>query len=110
MSEGRKTLTRYTIEAQQRHPQASGIFSSLLNAVATAVKIISNHVNKGALVGSLGSFEAVGSGAAINLSGRVVQKLDAIANEAMQRECEWGGHLAALAPEGASRMSSSPRC
>lgn len=108
MSEGRKTLTRYTIEAQQRHPHASGIFSSLLNAVATAVKIIANHVNKGALVGSLGSFEAVGSGAAINLSGRVTQKLDTIANEAMQRECEWGGHLAALAPEGLEGFIPTP--
>ena len=108
MSEGRKTLTRYTIEAQQRHPNASGIFSSLLNAVATAVKIIANHVNKGALVGSLGSFEAVGSGAAINLSGRVTQKLDTIANEAMLRECEWGGHLAALAPEGLDGFIPTP--
>jgi fructose-1,6-bisphosphatase len=108
MSEGRKTLTRYTIDAQRRHPQASGMFSSLLNAVATAVKIIANNVNKGALIGSLGSFEAVGSGAAINLTGRVTHKLDTIANEAMQRECEWGGHLAALAPEGLDGFIPTP--
>ncbi len=108
MSEGRKTLTRYTIEAQQRHPAASGIFSSLLNAIATAVKVIANTVNKGALVSSLGSFEAVGSGAAIHLCGQVTQKLDTIANEAMLRECEWGGHLAALAPEGLNGFIPTP--
>ncbi len=47
--EARKTLTRYTIESEHRHPGSTGEFSGLLNAVATAVKIISNQVSRGAL-------------------------------------------------------------
>src|ERR1019366_5499030 len=49
--EERKTLTRYTIEAEHRHPGSTGDFSGLLNAVATAVKIISNQVGRRAMVG-----------------------------------------------------------
>ncbi len=49
MREARKTLTRYTIESEHRHPGSTGEFSGLLNAVATAVKIISNQVSRGAL-------------------------------------------------------------
>src|ERR1039458_5683536 len=55
MPEERKTLTRYTIESEHRHPGSTGDFSGLLNAVATAVKIISNQVGRGALAGTLGS-------------------------------------------------------
>ncbi|MEW5887688.1 MAG: class 1 fructose-bisphosphatase [Pseudomonadota bacterium] len=93
MYEGRKTLTRYTIEQEHRHPHATGDFSGLLNAIATAVKIIANQVNKGALIGALGS---AGSE---NAQGEVQKKLDVISNEVMVRETEWGGHLAAMASE-----------
>ncbi len=55
MPDERKTLTRYTIESEHRHPGSTGDFSGLLNAVATAVKIISNQVSRGALAGTLGS-------------------------------------------------------
>ena len=55
MPKERKTLTRYTIECEHRHPGSTGDFSGLLNAVATAVKIISNQVSRGALAGTLGS-------------------------------------------------------
>jgi len=90
----RKTLTRYTIESEHRHPGSTGEFSGLLNAVATAVKIISNQAGRGALVGPLGS-----AGAA-NTQGEVPKKLDLISNEVMISETEWTGHLAAMAPEG----------
>ena len=53
--EARKTLTRYTIESEHRHPGSTGEFSGLLNAVATAVKIISNQVSRGALASAAGS-------------------------------------------------------
>jgi fructose-1,6-bisphosphatase I/sedoheptulose-1,7-bisphosphatase len=59
MQHGRITLTRYTIEAEHKHPGASGEFSGLLNSLATAIKIISNQVNKGALVGALGNAGAM---------------------------------------------------
>ena len=91
--EERRTLTRYTIESEHRHPGSTGDFSGLLNAVATAVKIISNQVNRGALAGALGSAGAE------NVQGEVQKKLDLISNEVMIGETEWAGHLAAMASE-----------
>jgi len=91
--EERKTLTRYTIESEHRHPGSTGEFSGLLNAVATAVKIISNQVSRGALAGALGSTGAD------NGQGDAHKKLDLISNEVMIGETEWTGHLAAVASE-----------
>ncbi len=93
MREERKTLTRYTIESEHRHPGSTGDFSGLLNSVATAVKIISNQVGRGALVGALG-----GAGVE-NVQGEVQKKLDLISNDVMIGETEWTGHLAAMASE-----------
>jgi fructose-1,6-bisphosphatase len=93
MREARKTLTRYTIESEHRHPGSTGDFSGLLNSVATAVKIISNQVGRGALVGALGSAGVE------NVQGEVQKKLDIISNEVMVGETEWSGHLAAMASE-----------
>ena len=93
MREERKTLTRYTIEAEHRHPGSTGDFSGLLNAVATAVKIISNQVSRGALAGALG-----GAGSA-NAPGEVTKRLDLISHDVMIGETEWTGHLAAMASE-----------
>ncbi|MGH8921609.1 MAG: class 1 fructose-bisphosphatase, partial [Actinomycetes bacterium] len=93
MSEGRTTLTRYTIEHEHLHEDSTGDFSGLLNAVATAAKIISNQVSKGALVGALGSAEAE------NVQGEVQQRLDVISNDVVIGETEWAGHLAGMASE-----------
>lgn len=93
MSEGRKTLTRYTIEQEHLHPEPTGDFSGLLNAIATAAKIISNQVNKGALIGALGSAGTE------NVQGEVQKKLDILSNEIVIGQTEWAGHLAAMASE-----------
>ena len=102
--EERRTLTRYTIESEHRHPGSTGDFSGLLNAVATAVKIISNQVNRGALVGALGS--AGGQ----NVQGEVQKRLDLISNEVMIGETEWAGHLAAMASEEMQDIYPIPEC
>jgi fructose-1,6-bisphosphatase I/sedoheptulose-1,7-bisphosphatase len=101
---GRKTFTRYTIEQEHRHEDRhpTGQFSGLLNAVATAIKIIANHVNKGALVGTLGT---AGSE---NVQGEVQKKLDVISNEVMISQTEWGGFLAALVSEEMSGVYRVP--
>ena len=102
MREERKTLTRYTIECEHRHPGSTGDFSGLLNAVATAVKIISNQVGRGALAGTLGSAGME------NVQGEVQKKLDLISNEVMVGETEWTGHLAAMASE--EMEAPAPSC
>lgn len=91
----RITLTRFTIEKEheQRERNPTGEFSGLLNAVATAVKIIANQVNKGALVGALGSAGTE------NVQGEVQKRLDVISNEVMVGQTEWTGYLSAMASE-----------
>ena len=97
MPQGRITLTRYTIEEEHKHPGASGEFSGLLNSLATAIKIISNQVNKGALVGALGN--AGGDGVSVNVQGEVQKKLDVMSNDVMLHENQWNGHLSGMASE-----------
>ncbi len=96
MSGHLKTLTRYLIETRREHgEQATGDLNGLINAVTTAMKIIANQVNKGALVGALGNHAEN----AVNVQGEVQKKLDVISNDAMISETEWVGHLAGLASE-----------
>jgi fructose-1,6-bisphosphatase I len=91
-----KTLTRYIIEQDHLHPGVSGEFSGLLSSIATAIKIISNQVQRGALIGSLGN--ATGD-SAVNVQGEVQKKLDVLSNDVMLRENEWSGHVAGMASE-----------
>lgn len=102
MGEGRKTLTRYTIEHEHRHADSTGDFSGLLNAIATAVKMISNNVSKGALVGALGSADVE------NVHGEVQKKLDVISNEIVISETEWAGHLGGMASEESAEFIPIP--
>jgi fructose-1,6-bisphosphatase I len=70
------TITQFIIE-EQRKIVATGDFTSLLNDVVTACKVISNAVNQGALVGVLGT---AGSE---NVQGETQKKLDIISNDVM---------------------------
>ena len=93
MHNGRTTLNKFIIEEQRRAPGATGEFSSLLNDLVTACKVIAQTVSRGALAGVLGSAERV------NVQGEEQKKLDVLANEILLHHCEWGGHLAAMASE-----------
>jgi fructose-1,6-bisphosphatase I len=93
MQDGRTTLTQFIIEEQRHVAGATGDFTGLLNDIATACKVISNAVSKGALVGVLGNAGAE------NVQGEVQKKLDVISNDVMLRSNEWAGHLAAMASE-----------
>jgi len=87
------TVTQFIIEEQRKISNASGDFTSLLNDIVTACKVISNSVEKGALIGTLGS---AGSE---NIQGETQKQLDLITNEVMIKSNEWAGHLAAMASE-----------
>ena len=87
------TITQFIIEEQRRIAGATGDFTSLLNDIVTACKVISNYVNHGALVGVLGS---AGSE---NIQGETQKKLDVISNDVFIKSNEWAGHLAAMASE-----------
>ncbi len=87
------TITQFLIEEQRRLPAATGDFTSLLNDIVTACKVISNAVNQGALIGVLGSAETE------NVQGETQKKLDIITNEVFIQSNEWAGHLAGMASE-----------
>lgn len=93
MHHNRTTITQFLIEEQRHIQGATGDFTSLLNDIVTACKVISNLVNHGALVGILGSAETE------NVQGEAQKKLDVIANQIFIQSNEWAGHLAAMASE-----------
>ena len=96
-----QTITQFIIE-EQRRTSGSGDFSLLLNDTLVACKNISSAVNKGALIGVLGT---AGSE---NVQGETQKKLDIISNDMMLDANIWGGHLAAMASEEMEEIYSIP--
>ncbi|MFG6447815.1 class 1 fructose-bisphosphatase [Roseateles sp. BYS180W] len=92
MSEGRTTLSKFLIEQLREHPEGADL-GALLVDVAAAVKSIAAMTAKGALGGFLGALEHT------NVQGEQQKKLDVLADEAVQRACDWGGQLAGLVSE-----------
>ncbi len=103
MHNHRTTITQFIIEEQRHIAGATGDFTSLLNDIVTACKVISNLVNHGALVGVLG---AAGTE---NVQGEDQKKLDVISNEVFLKTNEWAGHLAAMASEEMEEVYQIPR-
>lgn len=87
-----ETITQFIIE-EQRRVGGNGDFTALLNDVFTSCKAISGAVNKGDLIGVLGSADSE------NVQGETQKKLDIISNDMMIDANIWGGHLAAMASE-----------
>ena len=87
------TITQFIIEEQRQIQGATGEFTSLLNDIVTACKVISNMVNQGELIGVLGT---AGSE---NVQGETQKKMDIISNEVFMKSNEWAGHLSAMASE-----------
>nr|QJA18298.1 fructose-1,6-bisphosphatase [Monochamus alternatus] len=69
------TLTRFFLEEQKRFKQATGELTQLLNAIQTAVKVVSSAVRKAGITQLFGT---VGE---TNVQGEEVKKLDVLANE-----------------------------
>ncbi|MBE0436017.1 MAG: class 1 fructose-bisphosphatase [Methylomicrobium sp.] len=87
------TLTRFIIEQQREFPGVSGTFTLLLNDIVKACKQISHLVNRGDLIGVLGSADSE------NVQGEVQKKLDIITNDIMVDSLIWTGHLSGMASE-----------
>ena len=96
------SLTQFIIEQQRGLPDASGTFSMLLSNIVTACKEISHLVNRGNLVGVLGSDESK------NVQGEVQKKLDVITNDIMVNALNWTGHLAGMASEEVDDIIAIP--
>ncbi|MGE4298610.1 MAG: class 1 fructose-bisphosphatase [Desulfovibrionaceae bacterium] len=87
------TVTEHLLLHEKMKPAATGQFTSLLNNLILAGKIISREVNKAGLV------DALGSTGDINVQGETVQKLDEFANSILIHRMERAGVLCAMASE-----------
>jgi fructose-1,6-bisphosphatase I len=97
------TLTQFIIEQQRGLPDASGTFTLLLSNIVTACKQISHRVNRGALIGVLGSAESE------NVQGEVQKKLDIITHDIMVKALDWCGQLGGMASEEISDPIKIPK-
>ena len=87
------TLTRFIIEEERQHPEATGEFTGLLTDLSIAAKIIARDVNKAGLA------EVMGITGRTNVHGEEVQKLDEFANALIIRTTDHTGRLAGMASE-----------
>jgi len=87
------TLETYILEGMMGHPAATGAFTSLLNQVALAAKLITSKVRRAGLANVLGYTGQT------NVQGEEVQKLDEVANETLIQALGRRGHCAAIASE-----------
>jgi len=93
MSNSFMTIQRYILEAEKKHPKATGELSALLSDLSLAAKVISLEVNKAGLVDILGYTGEQ------NVQGEAVKKLDVFSHEMMIHAMNHGGHLAVMASE-----------
>ncbi len=87
------TLREHVLRGMQAAPGATGEFTSLLNHLSLAIRIINSRVRSAGLAGLLGYTGE------INVQGEAVQKLDQYANEVMISVLSKSGHCASLASE-----------
>jgi len=88
-----KQMTRFLIEEQRLHKNATGNFTALVNDIRLACKRIATLIGKGALG------DALGEAGSLNVQGESQKKIDVLANDIFLRTNEWGGQLAGMASE-----------
>jgi fructose-1,6-bisphosphatase I len=100
------TLETFLLEGQLGHPAATGAFTSLLNQIILAAKLVTSKVRRAGLARLLGYTGQT------NVQGELVQKLDEVANETLISVLGRHGHCAAIASEELEEvrvLSEDPR-
>ncbi len=87
------TLETYILEGMLGFPAATGAFTSLLNQIGLAAKLVTAKVRRAGLANVLGYTGDT------NVQGEQVQKLDEVANETLLSALGRRGHCAAVASE-----------
>lgn len=87
------TLETFILEGMLGHPAATGTFTSILNQISFAAKLITSKVRRAGLVNVLGYTGAT------NVQGEQVMKLDEEANAALLAVLGRRSHVAAVASE-----------
>lgn len=96
------TLSRFIVEEERKHPEATGAFSSLLQDLTLAAKLVHRAVNKAGLV------DVLGETGAENVHGERVRKLDEYAHDVVVSAMDHGGHLCVMASEEAEDVIPIP--
>jgi fructose-1,6-bisphosphatase I len=87
------TLETFIMEGMLGVPAATGAFTSLLNQISFAAKLVTSQVRRAGLANVLGYTGEV------NVQGERVMKLDELANETLITMLARRGHCAAVASE-----------
>jgi len=87
------TLETFVLEGMFQVPGATGTFTSLLNQIALAAKLITGRVRRAGLA------DVLGWTGETNIQGEYVQKLDIIANDTMINVLRRRGHCMGVASE-----------
>ena len=87
------TISRFLIDEERKHPEATGAFTNLLSDIALAAKVIGREDNKAGLVDIFGG---VGEE---NVHGEDQQKLDVFADRVIYRALDHTGLVACMASE-----------
>ena len=87
------TVTQHILNQQRENPEATGAFTTLLNELIVAAKVISREVNKAGLV------DILGSTGKINIQQEQVQKLDLFANQIIIERMQHIGQLWCMGSE-----------
>ncbi len=87
------TIERHVLEQERAHPEATGVFTSLLYDIALAAKIIARETSRAGLV------QILGLSGVTNVQGEAQMKLDVFANQTIIRMNSYTGRLAVMASE-----------
>jgi fructose-1,6-bisphosphatase I len=87
------TLREHVLHGMHAAPGATGEFTSLLNHISLAIRIINSRVRSAGLAGLLGYTGET------NVQGEEVQLLDTFANEVLLNVLERSGHCGVVASE-----------
>lgn len=96
------TISRHILDMERQFPEATGAFSTILQDIAFAAKMISREVNMAGLVDILGGTDAR------NIHGEEVQKLDVWAHDVIFKALDHCGHLACMASEESEEFLPIP--
>ncbi|PVV03188.1 hypothetical protein BB560_002345, partial [Smittium megazygosporum] len=88
-----QTLTKYVLDRQRHHPEASGDLTILMNAIQVACKYLENCVRKASLN------QLVGLAGTMNVQGEDQKKLDILANEIFINTLRASGRVASMVSE-----------
>ena len=96
------TLREHVLHGMHAAPGATGEFTSLLNHISLAIRIINSRVRAAGLAGLLGYTGDT------NVQGESVQMLDAFSNEVMLNVLERSGHCGVIGSEEVEEAILAP--